>query len=129
MKTIFKSKSINNLFKDIYRPKEFNQQIIAILLMLNHKLNPSRHINNIDTTFIDKKLIQEIDFNCSTKRDYIKGLIRDLQTWKQYIFIEQNVEDIHYLDASFFDNCLEIENFILSNPQENDEDFDDLEFF
>jgi len=66
----------------------------------------------------------------STLRFYIQGLINDLSTWKQYIFIEPNTPDIHYLDASLLENCFTIEKFISSDSEDNTlDDEDDLEFF
>ena len=66
----------------------------------------------------------------NTLRFYIFGLINDLSSWKQYIFIEPNTPDIHYLDASLLENCAEIERFI---TQKSDEvvqsDEDEMEFF
>lgn len=66
-----------------------------------------------------------------TLRFYIQGLVNDLKSWKQYIFIEPNTPDIHYMDDSLVENCLTIETFISSKQgEENDtEDEDDLEFF
>lgn len=61
---------------------------------------------------------------------YIQGLLNDLESWKIHIFIEQNTQDIHYLDASLLENCLEIEKNLLSDDEETEEDGDDdLEFF
>jgi len=54
------------------------------------------------------------------------AIINDLEKWLQIIFIEQSAEDIHYLDASFSSNVLEIEQVFLEST---DEDEDDLEFF
>jgi len=61
---------------------------------------------------------------------YLQGLIDDLISWKNHIFIDMSTPDIHYLDASLLENSATIEKFILSAPDENntDED-DDLEFF
>jgi len=63
---------------------------------------------------------------------YIQGIIDDLNSWKNYIFVTAKTPDIHYLDASLLENCLEIEKFILSDSsdEENiDEENNDLEFF
>lgn len=66
-----------------------------------------------------------------TLRFYIHGLTDDLKNWQQYIFVEQNTPDIHYMDDSLLENCLTIKNFINSKQEEdnNAEDEDDLEFF
>jgi len=42
-------------------------------------------------------------------------------------FFKQSVTDIHYLDALFAENCLEIEKIFLDLPE--DEDDGELEFF
>ena len=60
---------------------------------------------------------------------YIKGLIDDLNSWKNHIFIEQNTPDIHYIDASLLENCTTIENLLLSPSQIQENDNEDLEFF
>jgi len=53
------------------------------------------------------------------------AIINDLEKWLRVIFVDQSTEDIHYLDASFSSNVLEIEQVFF----ESDEDDDDLKFF
>jgi len=65
---------------------------------------------------------------------FIRGLIDDLEQWIVNVFIEHTTNDIHYLDASFAENCLEIEKIFLENEEEevsgeNKKDDDSLEFF
>ena len=60
---------------------------------------------------------------------YIQGLVDDLNNWKNHIFINMDTPDIHYLDASFLENIIEIEQFICSNEQMQKIDEEDLEFF
>jgi len=65
---------------------------------------------------------------------FIRGLIDDLEQWIVNVFIEHATDDIHYLDASFAENCLEIEKIFLENDEEelsdeDEEDDDSLEFF
>ncbi len=55
------------------------------------------------------------------------AVINDIEKWLQVIFIDQSTEDIHYLDASFSSNILEIEQVFLEC--DDDDDDDDLEFF
>lgn len=57
----------------------------------------------------------------------LTGLGYDLEGWIKTIFEEQITNDIHYLDASFANNCLEIEALFCEEELESDED--DLEFF
>jgi hypothetical protein len=63
----------------------------------------------------------------------LKGLLDDFDKWVVSLFLERNAPDIHYFDASFAENCLEIESIFLeeADNDENSEDDDDdtLEFF
>jgi len=52
-------------------------------------------------------------------------IANDLEKWIKTIFVNQSTDDIHYFDASFASNILEIEN-IFVEIEDND---DDLEFF
>jgi len=57
------------------------------------------------------------------------AIVNDLEQWIKVIFVKQSTQDIHYFDASFSSNILEIESIFVSKDEE-DEDFDDdLEFF
>lgn len=56
------------------------------------------------------------------------GLEDDLKKWIDSIFLEQNAANVHYLDASFSNNVLEIESIFTDMELDDDED-DDLEFF
>ena len=64
---------------------------------------------------------------------FVRGLIDDLEQWIVNVFIEHTTNDIHYLDASFAENCLEIEKIFLENNEEEisdeDDEDDSLEFF
>jgi len=55
------------------------------------------------------------------------SITKDLEGWINTVFISQSTDNIHYFDASFSSNVLEIEN-IFAEDTSNDED-DDLEFF
>lgn len=55
------------------------------------------------------------------------GVSKDLEEWIDSIFIAKNADNIHYFDASFTNNCLEIESMF--SEQEIESDDDDLEFF
>lgn len=54
------------------------------------------------------------------------AIANDFEKWVQVIFIDHSTMDIHYFDASFSSNILEIENVFLVV---DDDDDDDLEFF
>jgi len=62
------------------------------------------------------------------------SIVKDLEKWINVIFIEQSTDDIHYFDASFSSNILELEKIFEEEQDEDevydeDEDDDDLEFF
>lgn len=57
------------------------------------------------------------------------GLAKDLEEWINNIFIDRNVSNIHYFDASFTNNCLEIESMFSNSQIVSEDDDDDLEFF
>ncbi len=54
------------------------------------------------------------------------AVANDFEKWMQVIFIDQSTLDVHYFDASFSSNILEIENIFLVVDEDDD---DDLEFF
>jgi len=55
------------------------------------------------------------------------AIVKDFENWIKVIFVEHSTDDIHYLDASFSSNILEIENIFIEYTMEDDDD--DLEFF
>lgn len=55
------------------------------------------------------------------------GVLKDLEAWINSIFIDRTTDDIHYFDASFANNCFEIEAMFNESAIETDDD--DLEFF
>ncbi len=84
-----------------------------------------------------KNLDDEILFDGEKRKllvTLVRGLVDDLEQWIVNVFIEHTTYDIHYLDASFAENCLEIEKIFLENDENNttediDDDDDSLEFF
>ena len=57
------------------------------------------------------------------------AIVNDLEKWIKVIFVEQSTQDIHYFDASFSSNILEIESIFAATDDENEDFDDDLEFF
>lgn len=57
---------------------------------------------------------------------YTKAIIADLAAWRKSVFIDQNVEDIHYLDKTLLSSIAQLQ--ILFSPQKQDET-QDIEFF
>lgn len=58
------------------------------------------------------------------KATFMLGLLKeDLSNWREKVFIEQTVENIHYLDASMFVSCLSIEEILTGKKlSENSEE-------
>ncbi len=62
---------------------------------------------------------------------YLLSIIEELQAWRINIFVNQDAIDIHYLDASFFSSCLQLELELKNKSaqiEQEDED-DDLILF
>lgn len=57
----------------------------------------------------------------------IESIIRNLKNWRMSIFIDQNAEDIHFLDSSIKADCQQLVFFLA--PDSEDEVEDALEFF
>ena len=56
------------------------------------------------------------------------GLVKDLEQWITIVFIQKIADDVHYLDASFANNVVEIESIFTKRELVSNEE-DDLEFF
>lgn len=67
------------------------------------------------------------DINIKLFTNLLLSVLEDLSNWRKSIFIEQNARDIHYLDSSLLNSCLQIES-VLSEDDEDDDD-NDLELF
>jgi CheY-like chemotaxis protein len=59
---------------------------------------------------------------------YLNSVREDLALWRKSIFVNQNTDNIHYLDSSLFSTVLHIE-LLVNNQDDIDTDEDDLEFF
>ncbi len=73
---------------------------------------------------IDDAILEENHKKIQIVLDAIR---QDLVSWRQTIFVDAHTNDIHYLDASLFSSCLQLES-ILTNIEVEDDD-DDIEFF
>ena len=83
------------------------------------------------SNFLSSLSVQEFQ-NQNNKSMFITmllAIINDLEKWLQIIFIDHTTKDIHYLDASFSSNILEIEKVFYEEEDDDEEDEDDLEFF
>lgn len=101
----------------IYHLEDFTDLYIVI-----------KDLSNLLTS-IDSQSIESSKY--TTFFLYLNSIREDLASWRRNVFIEQNTQDIHYLDSSLINTSLEIE-ILLSNKQDTstlEDDGSDLEFF
>lgn len=58
---------------------------------------------------------------------FLRNTFEDFVNWRKTIFVYKNTDDIHYLDSSLLNSCLQVE-LLLKNMQMEDED-NDIELF
>ncbi len=79
------------------------------------------------------EFMKNVDFKGfdASKRKHLyvllSGLITDLQQWKESVFIKQEAQDVHYMDASFFTNIKQLEIILLGNDRGSG--IEEIEFF
>ncbi|MDA7818381.1 response regulator [Sulfurimonas sp.] len=81
----------------------------------------SNFLDTLDMSFVDDKAKKKMFVFA------LLGVTNDLEEWIKNIFVDRLTNDIHYFDASFANNCLELE--AMFNDTEIESDDDDLEFF
>jgi len=59
---------------------------------------------------------------------FLEFFKNDLSSWIEHVFEKKDALDIHYLDASFFSSCMQIES-IISGVQVDHGEENDIEFF
>lgn len=59
---------------------------------------------------------------------FLEFFKNDLSAWIEHVFEKKDAQDIHYLDASFFSSCMQIES-IVSGVQVDHGEESDIEFF
>jgi len=92
--TIFKSQSVNTLYKRYNKPKSFNEKILSILLQFNKDPEIANYIHNINSSSVELELIEEI----------------------QKIYDAKNIAIASYQDINFFWEQLNLE---ISNKYTN----------
>lgn len=58
---------------------------------------------------------------------YTKAIINDLAAWRISVFIDQNAEDIHYLDKTLLSSITQLQ--IMLSPHHSDDASNEIEFF
>jgi len=85
-------------------------------------------LRNLADTLEEKAKDVQPDFEYNHIQHLIELLIADLDNWYETIFVNQNVDHIHYLDSSLLSSCIQIQSQI-SNTNSEEEDDNDLELF
>ena len=129
----------NLLYAEVELTQEMISSFAKVLTYYTHFLNETIEFKDLSYSIsalvevLNNVEISDIDSSIqSTLKNYMTGIIDDMSNWKKVIFIDKNTPDIHYLDASLLDNCSEIELLIHppeKDPNANEDDDDDLEFF
>lgn len=80
--------------------------------------------------FLENIPQEKLDEGKINKLYTVLGLIlEDLVNWRNTIFINQETNDIHYLDSSLFSSCLQVETIMTDAAIEQNDEDDDIEFF
>jgi len=85
-------------------------------------------LTNLSHALKEKSESTDENFDFEQIQYLIELLINDLENWYETIFINQNVEHIHYLDSSLLSSCIQIEAQITNKASEAEDD-NDLELF
>lgn len=73
--------------------------------------------------------LEDLEFNKNKLVIILASIQEDLKYWRNNIFVNQETQDIHYLDASLLSSCLQIENEFVNKINNTNDNDDDLEFF
>jgi len=108
----------NNVIEDMFNLVD-SMGVFSVTARAFERLNIFLStLSEVELDDVDKK---------TTLISMLLAITNDLERWIDVIFFSRSTNDIHYLDASFTSNILEIENLFV---EENDtEDDDGLEFF
>lgn len=58
---------------------------------------------------------------------YLSAIVKDLQSWRNSVFVNQDAEDIHYLDKTLLSSIAQLQ--IMFMPQSPDSETEEIEFF
>lgn len=134
---------LNNLIEMIYRFEGLEgSEAVALMPDMNSVIHEIyRIVDSIGFFQVTARAFQSLEvflatlteehFIDSEKKslfvEMFLSLIQDLEKWIDVIFVQMATDDIHYFDASFSSNIMEIESVF--ETYESEDDDDDLEFF
>ena len=133
MDTIESMLSVSNLSRDISEKIANTFEFYAKILHRTLEFDELAHaLSTLSRLMIAVDLTKINEIQIETLKQYTIGILEDLNEWSDHIYVLQDTNDIHYLDASLLENASQIERF--TNPDieevdDDDDDDDDLEFF
>jgi len=108
-------------------------QIVGYLSIYNNVINELIEFQNLSIginsliKFLEPLNEEKISkLNARLFTSLMLSVLEDLSNWRDTIFIKQDAKDIHYLDSSLLNSCLQIENILEDKEIDND---NDLELF
>ena len=115
-------KALPNFTKKMYEVYAFIRSLKEFKILAKSFFFLYRFLKNIELEQLER------EDKRANLIEMLAILVEDLKDWINVLFVEQSAENIHYFDASFSANILQIENvFILE--EECEDDGSDLEFF
>ncbi len=87
-------------------------------------------LTTLSKNISDVKDVSEIESKNIKKLTILLELLKeDIIKWRKIIFVEQDTENVHYLDSSLLSSCMQIEAILKNTEVENQDDEDDFELF
>lgn len=139
-------------FDDINILLDYENEMFEVLDILEYEENPIKHVQTayevinkymsrliyyIEFEVISSALTElaetirdEVDESLDSKKVsnafvIIESIMKNLRTWRNKIFVEQDIDDIHFLDDSIKADCYQLISFL--KPAEEDDE--EIEFF
>lgn len=70
-------------------------------------------LHAIEFAYLDPKNRQFI-------ANFLIAILKDLQDWKEHVFVAQDAIDVFYINASALNSCIQLESYIKSNTKKED---------
>ncbi len=118
-----------DLHETIYLNEGFNENLVASLVVFIFKyakllggFSEFKELAFAINSLVN--ILEKAKFNEDEKRDkkimlFLNAMIEDLINWKKVIFETSETSDIHYLDASLFSSCAQLEVLLTSKQEES----------
>lgn len=102
--------AFSSILNSTYEFKELGYALESLFLVLK----------SIDINALDSAKHKKIKL-------FLESVIKDLDQWQDEVFVKMSTQDIHYLDASLFSSCAQLEALLI--PEKAIDHDDELELF